>query len=120
MTTQKYLRELGARDARAGKSINAFYDAPLAGHHRHNETARAEYEIGYRAEKQEMRAEIYRNAKGEYYGAPEKPRPDWLLSAPEYGTARVEYYLRLISNLAAQVTPEQLLDAITKALERKP
>lgn len=58
MTTRQYLRLLGEKDARAGKSINAFYDAPLAGHHRHNENARAEYELGYRAAKQEMRREL--------------------------------------------------------------
>lgn len=64
MTTRQYLRLLGEKDARAGKSINAFFDAPLAGHHRHNENARAEYEMGYRAAKQEMRRQMRENPAG--------------------------------------------------------
>lgn len=45
------MRRLGAEDARAGKPIEAFYDIPKI---RHTEGLRAEYEIGYRAEKREM------------------------------------------------------------------
>jgi hypothetical protein len=47
------LRQRGAEDARAGKSIEAFYDVKLPGL-RHNEFNRGSYEIGYRAEHAEM------------------------------------------------------------------
>ena len=46
------LRLIGEKDARAGKSIEAFYDIPKI---RHTEGMRAAYEIGYRAAKNEMR-----------------------------------------------------------------
>jgi hypothetical protein len=44
------LRNIGYADAKAGKKIDAFYDVPML---RHSENERAEYEIGYRAAKQE-------------------------------------------------------------------
>jgi hypothetical protein len=46
------MRRLGEEDAKAGKPIEAFYDIPKI---RHTEGMRAEYEIGYRAAKEELR-----------------------------------------------------------------
>lgn len=48
----RYLRQVGERDARAGKPIEAFYEISKI---RHSESERASYEIGYRATKDEMR-----------------------------------------------------------------
>lgn len=106
MTTRQYLRLLGEKDARAGKSINAFFDAPLAGHHRHNENARAEYEMGYRAAKQEMRREMR-----------EQPRisPAWLELAPKSEMLRREYFVRLITRLSLMVTEAQMREAVEAA-----
>jgi hypothetical protein len=42
------LREVGAQDAKAGKSIMAFYELPYS---RHYEWMRAAYEMGWRAAK---------------------------------------------------------------------
>jgi hypothetical protein len=54
-----WLRMKGANDARLGKSIDAFYEtqASRLGVERLKESFRAEYEIGYRAAKDEMRRE---------------------------------------------------------------
>lgn len=46
----RMLRDLGERDACAGRPIGAYYDLPMK---RHNERDRASYEIGYRAAKAE-------------------------------------------------------------------
>jgi hypothetical protein len=61
-----WLRLVGEADARAGKSIDAFYALPerASGFKvRHNESERASYEIGYRAAKAEMR-EKHENPTG--------------------------------------------------------
>lgn len=108
MTTRDFLRLLGEKDARAGKSINAFYDAPLAGHHRHNEKARAEYEIGYRAAKQEMRKEV---SEAERFPAP-GITPVWLALAPKEPDARRMYFVSLITFLARRVTEAQMQEGI--------
>lgn len=50
------LRDIGYQDALAGKPIDAFKDVPLA---RHSESLRAEYEIGYRAAKQENKCNVW-------------------------------------------------------------
>jgi hypothetical protein len=47
---KQFLRLLGEKHAREGRSVNAFYDVPYI---RHSEAERAEYEIGYRAQKRE-------------------------------------------------------------------
>jgi len=57
---QKRLRVLGARDARTGRRIDAFYALKLAPGMRHTEAMRAVYEIGYRAEMVEIRRERIR------------------------------------------------------------
>jgi hypothetical protein len=57
MSVNHRLRIFGARDAREGKPVEAFYKVRLAPSMRHTETLRAAYEIGYRAEKQAMREE---------------------------------------------------------------
>lgn len=54
----QWLRLVGEQDARAGKSIDAFYAIPKRASGfvvRHGESERASYEIGYRAAKDEMR-----------------------------------------------------------------
>lgn len=108
MSNHKHLRLLGERDARAGKSINAFYDLPLAGHHRYNEGARSEYEIGYRAAKQEMRRELR---------AKEQPPRNWLDVAPEDEQQCRDYFVRLISILSHRVTLAEMDDAVESALK---
>lgn len=110
MTTLKFLRSLGERDARAGKSINAFYDAPLAGHHRHNENARAEYEMGYRAAKQEMRKQMRETPGGIV--------PAWMAVAPDDADERREYFVRLIARLSLVVTEAQMKQAVELALRK--
>lgn len=112
MTTKKYLRELGERDARAGKAITAFYDAPLAGHHRHNENARAEYEIGYRAAKQEMRREMREGGHDWTKGT-----PVWLALAPNDADERRLYFVSLITVLSRRVTEAQMREAVDFALK---
>lgn len=56
-TQQKKLRDRGWHDALAGIRIEAFYQIGLKafGLRRHTESARAQYEIGYRAAKDELR-----------------------------------------------------------------
>ena len=54
MSVKVTLRELGEQDAKAGKSIEAFFEIKGI---RHNEVQRAEYEIGYRAERKEHKRE---------------------------------------------------------------
>lgn len=109
----KHLRELGASDARAGKSINAFYELPLAGHHRHNERARGEYEIGYRAAKQEMRREL-RARDHDTMSAWQ--HGDWLRRAPEDEQKRRDYFVRLLAILGENVPERLMQESAEKAL----
>jgi hypothetical protein len=52
----RVLHIMGERDARLGKTIDAFYQIPRI---RHGEGERAEYEMGYRAEKRRLRRKAH-------------------------------------------------------------